>query len=110
MLSRRRCDICKIDVHLASFAKDLRSKKHLENFRQLDMIMPDCLFTKAVQVWPRRIYNHKPLKQPARVIFKLDDKHFKKEVANLPVDSKYMKVMILVKVMKFYENQKKQKN
>ena len=68
------------------------------------MIMPDCLFTKAVQVWPRRIYNPKPLKQPAGVIIKLDDKHFKKEVTNLPVDSKYMKVMILVKVMKFYEN------
>ena len=31
MENSRRCDVCKIDVNRASYAKHLRSKKHLEN-------------------------------------------------------------------------------
>ena len=30
----RKCDICNIDVHRASHAKHLRSKKHIENEKQ----------------------------------------------------------------------------
>ena len=30
MENGRRCDICNIDVHRASYAKHLRSKRHLE--------------------------------------------------------------------------------
>ena len=30
-MNRRRCDICKTDIHGASYAKHLRSKRHLAN-------------------------------------------------------------------------------
>ena len=30
MENSRTCEICNVDVHRASFAKHLRSKKHLE--------------------------------------------------------------------------------
>ena len=44
MENSRRCDICNIDVHRASYAKHLRSKKHLESIRQNDIIIPEWLF------------------------------------------------------------------
>ena len=34
-----RCDNCNNDVHRASYAKHLRSKKRLENIRQDDIII-----------------------------------------------------------------------
>ena len=37
MENSRRCDICNIDVHRASYVKHLRCKKHLEN----EMITPE---------------------------------------------------------------------
>ena len=39
----RRCDICIFDFHRASYAKHLRSKKHSENTRQDDIIIPEWL-------------------------------------------------------------------
>ena len=44
MESSRRCDICKIDVHRASYGKHLRSKKDLEKIRQNEIIIPEWLF------------------------------------------------------------------
>ena len=44
MENRRRCDVCGIDVHRASYAKHLRSKKHLENMRKVEIIIPEWLF------------------------------------------------------------------
>ena len=41
MENGRRCDICNIDVHRASHAKHLRSKRHLENSRQNEIIIPE---------------------------------------------------------------------
>ena len=61
----RRCDICNIDVHRASHAKNLRSKKHLENVRQDDMIIPDWLFLESYGKFTNisiRIYNRKASK------------------------------------------------
>ena len=40
----RTCEICDVKVHRASFVKHLRSRKHLENIRQNEMIMPEWLF------------------------------------------------------------------
>ena len=40
-MTSRKCDICNVDVHRASFVKHLRSKKDLENLKQNEMIMPD---------------------------------------------------------------------
>ena len=44
MENSRRCDNCNIDVHRASYAKHLRSKRHLENIKQNDVIIPEWLF------------------------------------------------------------------
>ena len=38
------CEICKVNVHRASMQKHLRSKKHLENIKQNEMIIPEWLF------------------------------------------------------------------
>ena len=44
MENSRTCEICNVDVHRASFAKHLRSKKHLENIEQNEMIIPEWFF------------------------------------------------------------------
>ena len=50
MNNSRRCDVCNVDVHGASFAKHFRCKKHLEKIRQNDMIIPaDWLFKEPIQ-------------------------------------------------------------
>ena len=38
------CEICNVDVDRASMQKHLRSKKHLENIKGNEMIIPECLF------------------------------------------------------------------
>ena len=44
MENNRTCDICNVIVHRASFVKHLRSKNHLENEKQYEMIIPEWLF------------------------------------------------------------------
>ena len=39
-MNSRKCDVCKIYVHRASYVKHMRSKKHLENVKQKEMIIP----------------------------------------------------------------------
>ena len=45
----RNCVICSIDVYRASFAKYLKSKKHFENIKQDDMIIPEWLFRESIE-------------------------------------------------------------
>ena len=42
--AKMKCDICNIDVHLASYSKHLRSKKQLEDENQNEMIIPEWFF------------------------------------------------------------------
>ena len=44
MENSRRCGICNVDVLRASMQKHLRSKKHLENGKENEMIIPEWLF------------------------------------------------------------------
>ena len=47
MENSRTCEVCNVKIHRASFAKHLRSKKHLENLENLEkneMIIPEWLF------------------------------------------------------------------
>ena len=76
-MNSRRCDFCNIDVHRASYAKDLRSKKHLEN----EMIIPECLIYEPIGNNFEKIFNPKTLKQIARINIRLDDKQLNKELA-----------------------------
>ena len=44
MANGRICEICKVDVLRASYAKHLRSKKHLENIRRNHISIPEWFF------------------------------------------------------------------
>ena len=44
MENSRTFEICNVIVHRASHVKHLRSKKHLENIKQNDLIIPEWLF------------------------------------------------------------------
>ena len=85
MENRRKCDICNIDVHRASFVKHLRSKKHIENVEQNEMIIPEWLFKEErtpIKKKIQKVYNPKTLKQLAREKIKLDDKELAKMMIN----------------------------
>ena len=44
MENSRRCDVCSIIIHGASYAKHLTNKKHLDNKGQDELIVPEWLF------------------------------------------------------------------
>ena len=48
-MNSRKCDVCNVDVHRASYAKHLRSKNHLEKIKQNEMIKPDWLFEEPIE-------------------------------------------------------------
>ena len=82
MENSRRCESFNFDVHRASYAKHLNSKKHLENIRQDDINIPEWLFKEEQEpIKKKKIYNPKTLKQIARDNIKLDDKELVKELA-----------------------------
>ena len=80
-MNSRKCEICKIDVHRASYVKHLRSWKHSENIKQNEMIIPEWLFHELIEIKNKTINNPKSLKQIARDNIKLDDKQLNKELA-----------------------------
>ena len=88
-MNSRRCEICKVDVHRASFVKHLKSKKHLENKKQNEMIIPEWLFQEPVENKIKKLYNPKSLKQLARNNIKLDDKQLNKELAKKMLNPYY---------------------
>ena len=61
--------------------KHLRSKKHFENIKQIEMIIPDWLFQEAIEYKNKKIFNPKSLKQLVRDNIKLDDKQLNKDLA-----------------------------
>ena len=88
-MNSRKCEICNIDVHRACYEKHLRSKKHLGNIKQNEMIIPEWLFQELVGQKSRKIYNAKPLRQLARDNIRLDHKQFKKELARRMINPYY---------------------
>ena len=88
-MNSRRCDICDVDVHRASYNKHLRSKKHLEKVRQNEMVIPEWLFREPIENKIEKIYNPKPLRQLARKNIKLDDKQLNKELAKKMINPYY---------------------
>ena len=88
-MNSRRCEFCNIDVHRASYIKHMRSKKHIENMKQGEMIIPEWLFKEPIENKIEKIYNPKPLKQLARNNIKLDDKQLNKELAKKMINPYY---------------------
>ena len=85
MENSRTCEICNVDVHRASFAKHLKSKKHLENIEQNEMVIPEWFFKEErspISKKIQKVYNPKSLKQLAREKIKLDDREFSKIMIN----------------------------
>ena len=85
MDNSRTCEVCNVNVHRASFLKHLRSKKHIENIEQNDMIIPEGFFKEEktpIKKKIQKVYNPKTLKQLAREKIKLDDKELAKMMIN----------------------------
>ena len=80
-MNSRNCEISNVDVQRASYAKHLTSKKHLENEKQNEMIIPERSFKEPIEKGSEKIYNPKLLKQRARDIYKLEYKQLNKELA-----------------------------
>ena len=88
-MNSRRCEVCDVDVHRASYSKHMRSKKHIANMKQDEMIIPEWLFKEPIENKIKKIYNPKPLKQLARNNIRLDDKHIDKELAKKMINPYY---------------------
>ena len=85
MENSRICEICNVNIHRASMQKHLRSKKHLENMIQNEMIIPEWFFKEEktpIKKKIQKVYNSKTLKQLSREKIKLDDKELAKMMIN----------------------------
>ena len=86
MQNSRTCDICIVNVLRAAMQKKhLRSKKHFENLKQNEMIIPEWLFKEErspIKKKIQKVYNPKILKQLAREKIKLDDKELARMMIN----------------------------
>ena len=85
MENSRTCEVCNVNIHRAIFAKHLRSKKHLANVEENEMIIPEWFFEEEkspVKKKIQKVYNPKTLKQLAREKIKLDDKELAKIMIN----------------------------
>ena len=80
-MNSRKYDVCNVDVHKASYVKHLRSKKHLENAKQNEMIIPDWLFKEPFEKKINKLNNPNSWEQIARGNVRFDDKQVNKEVA-----------------------------
>ena len=72
--------------------KHLRSKKHLENEKQNEMIIPERFFEEdqaPIKNKIKKVYNPKTLKQIARENIKLNDKELDKELAKKMINPYY---------------------
>ena len=88
-MKSRKCDVCNVDVHRASYNKHLRSKKHIENDRANEMIIPEWLFREPIENKIEKIYNPISLKKLARNKMNLDDKQLNKELARKMINPYY---------------------
>ena len=44
-----KCVVCNVDIHRASYVKHLRSKKHLENEKENELIIPEWIFKEPIE-------------------------------------------------------------
>ena len=88
-MNSRKCEVCNIDVHRASYIKHLRSKKHIENLKKNEMIIPEWLFSEPIENKVNKIYNPNSLKQLARDNIRSDDKQLNKELARKMLNPYY---------------------
>ena len=63
MENSRTNETCNVNVHRASFVKHLRSEKHLENEKQIEIIIPEWLFKEEQTPIKNKIEKYITLKQ-----------------------------------------------
>ena len=56
-MNSRKCEVCNVDVHRASYIKHLRSKKHSEKIKRIKIIIQDWLFQEPVENKFIKIHN-----------------------------------------------------
>ena len=89
-MNSRKCDVCNINnIHRASYVKYLKSKKHIENMKQNEMIIPEWLFKDPIENEIKKIYNPNSLRQIARDNIRLDDKQLNRELARRMINPYY---------------------
>ena len=88
-MNSHQCEVCNIDVHRASYVKHMRSRKHLENIKQNEMIIREWLFKEPFENKINKIYNPKSLNQIARDNIRLDDKQLNKKIARKMLNPYY---------------------
>ena len=79
-MNSRKYEICIVNVHRESYMNHLRSKKHLDNMKQKEMIITEWLFKEPIENKIKKIYNSEPLRQLARDNIRLDDKQLDKQL------------------------------
>ena len=88
-MNSRKCEICNVDVHRASYMKHLRSTKHIENMKQHEMVLPEWLFQEPIENKIGKIHKPKPLRQIARDNIKLDNTQLNKELTRRMINPYY---------------------
>ena len=88
-MNSRKCEICNVDVHRASYIKHLRIKKHMENIKRNEMIIPEWLFLEPLENKINKKHNPKSLEQKARDNIRLVDKQLKNELAKKMINPYY---------------------
>ena len=88
-MNSRKCEICNVDVHRASYIKHLRSKKHMENIKRNEMIIPEWFFLEPFENKINKIHNPRSLKEIARDNIRLDDRQLNKELAKKMINPYY---------------------
>ena len=88
-MNSRECEVCNVDVHRASYIEHLRSKKHIENFKQNETIIPEWLFQEPVENKIKKILNPKLLRQLTRDNIRLDDRQLNGELARRMLNPYY---------------------
>ena len=78
-MNSRKCNVCNVDVHKASYIKHLRSKKHIENIKRNEMIIPEWLIQELVENKINKMYNPRSLRQLARDNIRLDERQLNGE-------------------------------
>ena len=78
-MNSRKCEVCNIDVHRASYVKHQRSEKHLENKNKMTWLYQIGSFKNVLKI-KLKVFP-KSLKQLARDNFRLDDKQLQKVFA-----------------------------
>ena len=84
--NKKYCERCNIIIHRASYAKHLKSKKHLNLQPNIENILQQPTTSKV-----EKINNPKSLKELARNEIKLNDRELNKEIAKKMLNPYYFK-------------------